>query len=677
MKARAVLLVALLATCAFAGWYASGGAQRALGFAEDARPPARRHAPRPPPAEEPPPPQGQEELALDRRSGTVADAAGQLVHFADVLEWQTKALAEDLGIDVHVATLRAPDLPAETLAPSVMDLRRVGADAQTGGLLILLNPARREARIEVSYALEAALPDALAGRIAHDQLAPYAGSGMAGMAAMDVLHFLSDFLIQQAIDGRLELAEPYRKRPAFAARARYLSGGGGASVKWPTAEELASRDYKQPIAEPARAKYAAGTAPLPSAEAQLRAYLDVAGDPTLELYTEGSRCMRSGYPVAPYEELQRGQRLAASKPWRVIEQGDYAVVTSDRPAPGFVPVLLHREDGLWRVDLVETWKNLFFGRDGEYFTKNATQPYGFGLAAFGSGTDNDVAPFDLGGASIESVDAALAKKKGAFAEYLRGELLFRNCFRAVDALAHYEEASRLAPEAPAFRATLGRRAEYLGLTSVAITAYERLGDAAALDLARLHLARGEAEKSLEWARRAQKANPYDAEALLAVSTALASAGDPAGAEAAAQERQALLRDPTGKASALAVRFDPPQPELHLDGPTQVGEFTIYDHSEFRVTLENRSNRPIELVGVHLVSAGTGPTSGLGEIRSYWPSLAKVQYRIPAHESVWFVKTWGFLADMPHEQLSYVFELCWRGEGDAKQCRTERVDLFPH
>jgi tetratricopeptide (TPR) repeat protein len=614
-------------------------------------------------------------LAREREPGAVVDGAGRLTHFADTLRWQAKSFAEDLGVDVQVVTLAAPDLAAASVAPQIMDLRRIGEGSPTGGLLLFLNPARREARIEVSYALEAVLPDALCGRIAQDQLAPYAASGMAGMAAMDTLHFLSDFLLQQALDGRLALGAAYKQRPAYTDRMRFRSGGGGASVDWPSAEELAARDYRARVEEPKRARYAPGGDPLASAEAHLRVLRDVAADPTLELYTEGSRCMRSAQPVAPYEDVLRARRLEDSKPWRVIEKGDRAVVTSERPAPGFVPVLLHRVDGAWRVDLAETWKNLFFGRTGEYFTVNATQPYGFGLAAFGAGTPHDVAAFDLGGESVDALLAALGARPGALADFLEGELLFRNCFRAVDALASYETAVAGAPRAPAFADTLAKRAEYLGLTSLAIAAYERLGDDAAVAIARLHLAKGDAAESVEWVERALARNPYDADALAVLASARKELRDAAGARQASERREALLQAPERKDLAPFLRFDPPRPELHIDAPTRVGDVTVYDHSAFGVTIENPSGRPIELLAVTLVSAGTGATSGLGDIRGYW-TFPSGKNRLAAHETARFHKTWGFTGDQSHEQLSYLFQMCWRGDGDSKQCRTERIDLFP-
>src|SRR5678815_2743810 len=85
---------------------------------------------------------------------------------------------------------------------------------------------------------------------------------------------------------------------------------------------------------------------------------------------------------------------------RYIVQDDYAVATSKRPGRGFVPILLHREDGLWRIDLVETWKNLFFDSNGNYFLRNSNTPYAFALKQFGSGQWYNLRAMDLGDISL-------------------------------------------------------------------------------------------------------------------------------------------------------------------------------------------------------------------------------------------------------------------------------------
>ena len=639
----------------------------------------RTGAPAPPPvAVEPEPapaaPANASALSLEKYPGPVADAAGVLSNWESTLEWLAKSWREDLGVDVQVAAIAAPDLPVEKLAADVFALRRVGADAATGGLLILLNPAREEARIEVSYTLEPVLPDALAGRIAHDQLAPYAAYHFVGMATQDVLEFLKYFLLQQAIEGKLALHPGLRARPAYLERARFLSGGAGASVHVPSAEELATRDFKARVEGPARKRYAPSRDPLGSAEAFLRVHQDLVGDPSLELLTEGSQCQRRGYPLAPYEEIERARRLEAARPWRAIVSGDRAVVTSDSPPPGFVPVLLQRVDGLWRVDLVETWKNLFFNERGNYWLHNSDNPYTFGLTAFGSGTPQGLEAWNLGGASIEQTIDTLRAKKTPLSDFLIGEVLFRNCFLSVEALTYYEKASNAAPGAHLFHETLGRRAEYLGFNDLALEAYGRISDFGAIDAARMQARRERFDLAAKAARRALERDPFDSQALGLLRDYLTAAKDEAGAASVAAQLASLAADPA-KHLPVEVSIDPPDPVLDLDEPTRVGSSLVYDHTYFTATLVNPSSRPVEILSVQLLTAATNDTSGLGDIKDYW-DYPSGNHRLEPGERLVLDRVWGFSSDTSNEQIRYVFDTCWRGVGEPRQCRATGVDVFP-
>src|SRR5262245_47316537 len=121
----------------------------------------------------------------------IADTAGILEPFGPRLARMADAFYDDLGIDVHVVTTTDRQ-PIERLAERIFVERRIGKAAKTGGILVLLDPATHEARIEVGYTLEGGLTDLHMSRIARDQLAPYVSYASAGMAVMDVLHYLRD-----------------------------------------------------------------------------------------------------------------------------------------------------------------------------------------------------------------------------------------------------------------------------------------------------------------------------------------------------------------------------------------------------------------------------------------------------------------------------------------------------
>lgn len=297
-------------------------------------------------------PSSAPDAATDQpRHARIEDDARVLAPFVPRLGRMADAFYTDLGIDVRVATSTQAGSSIEEQTNTMFEREQIGREAPVGGLLLVLNPKLGNARIEVGYTLEGALTDLHMSRVARDQLAPYSSYGVAGMAVMDVLHYLRDHVYLSAALGRLSLPEDLRNTRAYEEYQRYVSGGAGANTK--LASVPADADLKKPVPRERRPLYAPGSEVQDSVEAFLRASADLVGDPTLELFTEGSRLMRSHYPMAPFETARRLERLQASAPLQYIVQGDYAVATSKRPAHGFVPVLLHREDGLWRVGVFE------------------------------------------------------------------------------------------------------------------------------------------------------------------------------------------------------------------------------------------------------------------------------------------------------------------------------------
>jgi tetratricopeptide (TPR) repeat protein len=604
----------------------------------------------------------------------VDDQARILVPFGPRLGRMADAFYDDLGIDIHVVTQTDAGTTIESQADQVFRQRKIGATAPTGGLLVILNPRLQRARIEVGYSLEGGLTDLHMGRLARDQLAPYASYAIAGMAVMDVLHYLRDQVYLSAALGNLELGAEFRRRPAFVEYERFVSGGAGARTDLSTVPMDA--DLKLPVPKPRRARYAPSADVKESVAAFLRATADLAGDPSLELFTEGSRLMRTHYPLARFEELQRAERIDASLPLEYIVNDDYAVATSKRPATGFVPILLRREQGLWRIDLVETWKNLFFDSDGNYFLRNSNTPYAFGLTQFGSGRHYDIAPLPLGNDSITEALARLEGRTDVLSSLRRAEIWLRNAFLFPQALAAYQEALRAAPDDPLVLQTLAERAQYLWFPELAIPALEKIGPGVELMLADAYDDHGDSQEALRWVERALAEDPYDWYALHSRKRIAERHGS--AAEVANVEAQIAMftADPAGRVHPVALQFSPSQPKFHADSTLENGGVTVFDHSEFSVTMTNHSNRPAEIESVRLTSSGTAARSGLGDVRNYW-SFPSGQHRLRAGESVNFDKLWGFTVDTGHEHVRYTFRTCWHGVGEpVRQCRTQWVDVLP-
>lgn len=614
----------------------------------------------------------------------VQDEAAILGPFVGKLGRMADEFDRDLGIDVQVITANTDDGSIDAQAERLFRERKIGADAGTGGLLVLLNPARQEARIEVSYSLEGGLPDLEVARIAREQLAPYAASGIAGMAVMDVLHYLKDLAALAAARDQIVLGEQYRSASQVTEYRKFYSGGAGAKAD--LAKNQEQIDFKQPIAGPRRDRYAPGATIEESVDAFLRATAELAGDPSLELFTEGSRLLRASYPFARFEEQRRFETIERSRPLTIRRNEHFAVVTSLKPAAGFVPILLRQDQPtdvasagaplLWRVDLVETWKNLFFGSDGNYFLRNSNTRYAFGLKEYGNALSYGIGRLPLEGKTLTETISDLERRDDVLSALHRGELWFRNAFVPLRAFAAYQDALKLAPQDPLVLETLAYRALYVELPELAIPALERMRTRDYISLALAYRQLDQPERALEFIDQALKENPHDLQALWWKATLNEKLGRTEEALEAQELSLAIRTDVKQTGRPVWLNFSPSSPIFDSTTTLDVGGTRVFDHSEFGVSMTNGSGRPVVIERVELGSEGDAPRSGLGNIVGYWkfPSGGNV---LQAGETVFFTKTWGFVTDTKHLHVRYVFRTCWREQGSTmKQCSTQHVDTLP-
>lgn len=157
--------------------------------------------------------------------------AGYVNDFAHVLSAETSAsieasltgLAQSTGAEVAVVTV--PSLGGETVETYAAELFKewgIGNEKEDTGLLILVAPNDREARIEVGYGLEGALTDLQAGRIVQDLMIPAFKEGNYDAGVTAAVN-ASVALISDSPE-----AEQYRT--AFADRPRSSSGGGDSNI---------------------------------------------------------------------------------------------------------------------------------------------------------------------------------------------------------------------------------------------------------------------------------------------------------------------------------------------------------------------------------------------------------------------------------------------------------------
>lgn len=521
----------------------------------------------------------------------LTDPDEHLVYFHDYLNKEIEDWDRNLGIDVHIVVIEEKGENIVSQVQQIFQQRNIGGEAKTGGVLIVLNPTAREARIAVSHNLEAVFTDDIVGAIAKSQLSPYASYNMAGMATMDTMHFLKDHLLARVAQGVFELDEYYRERPGNRTILGFYSGGGGGSAVIPDIDF--NQNWKQKPADNVIGKYLAADTPEESVNAYSLSLRDGIGYPELSLFTPGSQIMQHSYPFAPYEAYLRHLRIEQSRPLSIKVDNDRAIALSVSPAHGYHPVMLHKIDGKWRVDQSEMMKNMFFDGKGNFYQKNKNHPYHFALKdqyARGSYKVASLAlPDELG---LQDVIHALKQlTPDSMRMYLVAELLFKNAFAAMEALEYYEKAVKLSPEEEFYRKKLIKRYQYLGMDSLAL-------------------------KHAMFVEEYRKYIDNPLEVKFIPEKPVFNINDPA---------------KVGKTTVY-----------------DHSEFTV------KITNRHFLPMRIISVDLTSIGNVAGQRSGLGDIINYWNWGKSGEAYLGANRTTSFNKVWGFTIDTPNTEMTYEY-----------------------
>ncbi len=109
-----------------------------------------------------------------KSQGFVSDYA-KIISTSDIsaIESQLKSLKDTTGVEVAVVTVPSlGDEVVETYAVKLFEEWGIGTKGRDNGLLILVAPNDRSARIEVGYGLEGVIPDTIANNIVLREMIP-------------------------------------------------------------------------------------------------------------------------------------------------------------------------------------------------------------------------------------------------------------------------------------------------------------------------------------------------------------------------------------------------------------------------------------------------------------------------------------------------------------------------
>ena len=272
-------------------------------------------------------------------------------------------------LDIHLKLVVLDASPGDLDAFAAEMFAEQGVGRKTGdarGVLILVDPAGRQVRMEVGYGLEGVFPDAFVGHIERNQMVPFFQANRVGPG----IEATAELLVARALESVAEKAyDPEESRdPA----GDHISGGAGARV-----------DVAIGSGQPAKGKASADTsfepqaAPLGTLEEYKRVLRLRIKAPDLGIYTPETRDFFRKWLVTDAQQDNELRGLLRAAQPRVLTQDDRAVIrfpVEDRRA---VPFFLQRGEQGWMLDFVAMHRFIGFNHRNQWHFKDLQNPYMF------------------------------------------------------------------------------------------------------------------------------------------------------------------------------------------------------------------------------------------------------------------------------------------------------------
>lgn len=346
--------------------------------------------------------------------------------------------------------------PGKTIEETAADLSRkwrIGGERSGRGLLYLYSEKENLFKIEVSYALEGVLPDAICRR--------YEEAAQTYMLSDIPQDFISELIITMNLRAK---ESPGSAAPAAALPewldSQFMSGGAGVRAE---GYERSLADVQAAVGRLAAA-HLADYGPSQKPDVTLQRYLKSLklglGDPRLPLLTEGSGVFRAVVPRNRDQQRRVYDFYAQAEPAQLLIQGPLGLAVF-RPGVPNLPVVLRRgADGLWYVDEAKSWTYFHRFEDGtDFFPNYDDLPFIAGLKKLGQPNAAKAVykdrvktpepppyPFPLQQAVARLEDGIRKNPADAGSYAALGELYLFEMDWLKKALKNFEKASELAPE---------------------------------------------------------------------------------------------------------------------------------------------------------------------------------------------------------------------------------------
>jgi hypothetical protein len=273
---------------------------------------------------------------------------------------------------IENALVLLPSLPpSKTIEETAADLfsrLRVGTRREGRGILYLYSVKENQLKVEVSYNLEGAIPDAFCHR-----LEEAAKTYMLSEVPQD---FITELIVTTNLQSMSSKDEATVLSPPSWLDEAFLSGGAGATV---VGYRKTLEDYQRAIRQLPDLRlddFLPSSDPHESVRRYLASLAAGIGDPRLPLLTEGSRIFRAVVPRNEGQQQRIFEFFQSAEPHRLIFALDLALLVP-QPGKSNLPVVLRRgTDRLWYVDEAKSWTYFHRYEDSiDFFVKYGDNPF--------------------------------------------------------------------------------------------------------------------------------------------------------------------------------------------------------------------------------------------------------------------------------------------------------------
>lgn len=279
-------------------------------------------------------------------------------------------LLQELDIELQVVVLDASPGDLDTAAVELFDVRDIGRRTKGArGVLLLIDPAGRQVRMEIGYDLEGIFPDAFVGYIEQRQMAPFFAAGRVGAG----IEATVELVVGKAL-GAID-AGSYAPDEAAGGLA-HLSGGAGAR----SAVGIGDGTPAKPTLDDA-SRFGAQSSP----QQALAVYLEVVRghikDPDLGCYSPDTRVFFRKWLVTDAQQDNERRSLEAHiGQGQILQRDERAVIRFPVSERGSAPYFLVRGEEGWMLDFASMSKLVGFNHRNQWHLRSLDHPFMFAFA---------------------------------------------------------------------------------------------------------------------------------------------------------------------------------------------------------------------------------------------------------------------------------------------------------